>query len=421
MSYVVSRAQKVPRTSTDFNLQCYHIHGDQMKICDQICGSGKTSAAIKMMRDTPNNHYLFITPFLDEVDRICSACGFEQPDGNGKQYSLHKLLADRRNIASTHALFLRANLETIDLIRSGHYVLVLDEVADVVQVFPCQKQDIQDMINLGYVSIAQDNRLVWCYPDYDKNGAYNVYRSYIENGHAMWFGDDRLFLWFLSEDLFKAFDECYVLTYMFHAQIQRVYFDLFDISYEYIGTKRLNDGSFEFCDKSSGMQIEGLYAPHIHILENDKMNAIGERTTALCKTWFRRNSNDQLRRNIYNVYRNIWGCKSDEFLWTTFKDYQDDISGKGFKSAFLQSRSRATNKYAGCKYLAYGLNVYVPVGIKQFLNQKNVHIDDDDYALSELLQWLFRSAVRNQQDVFLYLPSRRMRNLLQEWIDKYGT
>jgi hypothetical protein len=31
------------------------------------------------------------------------------------------------------------------------------------------------------------------------------------------------------------------------------------------------------------------------------------------------------------------------------------------------------------------------------------------------LQWIFRSAIREQKDVKLYLPSKRMRKLLHEW------
>ena len=37
------------------------------------------------------------------------------------------------------------------------------------------------------------------------------------------------------------------------------------------------------------------------------------------------------------------------------------------------------------------------------------------YALSELLQWIFRSAIREQKDLKLYLPSKRMHKLLHEW------
>jgi len=36
-------------------------------------------------------------------------------------------------------------------------------------------------------------------------------------------------------------------------------------------------------------------------------------------------------------------------------------------------------------------------------------LDEELYALSELVQWMFRSAIREKKDVHLYLPSYRMR------------
>jgi hypothetical protein len=34
-----------------------------------------------------------------------------------------------------------------------------------------------------------------------------------------------------------------------------------------------------------------------------------------------------------------------------------------------------------------------------------------------MLQWIFRSAVRDEKEIWLYIPSKRMRDLLVEWMD----
>ncbi|HEY2491336.1 MAG TPA: hypothetical protein VGI33_00130 [Paenibacillus sp.] len=47
----------------------------------------------------------------------------------------------------------------------------------------------------------------------------------------------------------------------------------------------------------------------------------------------------------------------------------------------------------------------------------NVTVNEEMLALSDLLQWLFRSAIRDGQPVKIYVPSRRMRILLQRWLD----
>jgi hypothetical protein len=43
-------------------------------------------------------------------------------------------------------------------------------------------------------------------------------------------------------------------------------------------------------------------------------------------------------------------------------------------------------------------------------------INQDMYALSVLIQWLFRSAVRKGEEVWIYIPSKRMRSLLERWL-----
>ena len=43
--------------------------------------------------------------------------------------------------------------------------------------------------------------------------------------------------------------------------------------------------------------------------------------------------------------------------------------------------------------------------------------NEDIWALSELIQWLFRSAIREEKEVNLYMPSSRMRSLLKDWLD----
>lgn len=65
---------------------------------------------------------------------------------------------------------------------------------------------------------------------------------------------------------------------------------------------------------------------------------------------------------------------------------------------------------------------YVPrqkrLNLFKLLQKKDVNIDEETWALSELIQWLFRSAIREENEINLYIPSKRMRNLLQEWLRK---
>ena len=99
-----------------------------VKVCDTIMGAGKTESAITLMNQDKESRYVFITPYLDEVERIKRSCvgrNFKDPQskGRGKLDDLHRLLSMRDNIASTHALFESYNSETISLISSGSSLL----------------------------------------------------------------------------------------------------------------------------------------------------------------------------------------------------------------------------------------------------------------------------------------------------------
>ena len=82
----------------------------KIKIVDARMGAGKTSWSIQRMNEDKENNYIYITPFLSEVQRVKESCKerkFYEPVnfGTGKLDSLHKLLLENKNIASTHALF----------------------------------------------------------------------------------------------------------------------------------------------------------------------------------------------------------------------------------------------------------------------------------------------------------------------------
>ena len=48
---------------------------------------------------------------------------------------------------------------------------------------------------------------------------------------------------------------------------------------------------------------------------------------------------------------------------------------------------------------------------------RKFHVDVEVYAISEMVHFLWRSALRNNEDISLYIPSRRMRILLQKWLN----
>lgn len=180
-------------------------------------------------------------------------------------------------------------------------------------------------------------------------------------------------------------------------------------------TKNINayDFSFDRISKNQDLITNKQLISKIHlmhILDNEKLNDIGKNKYALSRKWFYDNNNQkdliQLSKNITNYFRNICKAKSSECLWTTYDETVSLIKGKGFRKGFISLNETNTSTSI---YLAFICNLFYPSCEKQ-------SISEDSYALSEMLQFIWRSAIRDGKEIWVYIPSIRMRNLLKQWI-----
>jgi hypothetical protein len=211
---------------------------------------------------------------------------------------------------------------------------------------------------------------------------------------------------------------------MFDAQIQKYYYDLNNVSFQYLGVEN-QDGYYTFSENPTVPKYVRELKNKIHILEDYKLNMIGDNRSALSSSWFDREKNNRnkpmlkmLQNNIYNAFENKFKTPSDKNMWTTFKEFQSLLSGKGYTKGFVSCNARATNEYRHKKSLAYCLNVYFNPYIKNFFLDKGVDVKEDKYALSELIQWIWRSAIRDNEEIQIYIPSSRMRELLKLFLDE---
>lgn len=398
-----------------------------VRVCDMIMGAGKTSAAITQMLEDEDSHYIYITPYLDEVARVKTACSdrdfYEPTDDNGRKIDdLHRLLEAKRNIVSTHALFKAYTEETMQLIRDGGYKLIMDEVADVVQKIDVHKDDINMMLGQGLIQVDELGCVQWVDDVYDGRFSGD-FKGMCMTGHVFLYGE-YLMLWTFPVGVFAAFREVTVLTYLFDAQIQKYYFDLHGIATKKIGTVKVN-GVYRFTDTVRVPDYVATLREKVHVLDNKKMNSIGEGQFDLSVAWYERSSAtrgkpkiEQLRKNVYNFYRNISKTPSARNLWTTYKNYEDALSGKGYSKGFLAFNARATNEYRDRTHLAYCVNAFYNPFMKSYFQSNDIAVEEDKWALSEMIQWVWRSAIRDGRDIWLYIPSVRMRTLLLDWLDE---
>ena len=393
-------------------------------------GSGKTSAAIDILRGSTSPPsflaihppYIFVTQFLTEVQRIKDSCpGFREPInvGDGKLVGMKALVGAGSNIASTHALFYRYDAELLDAIRAAHYTLILDEVVDVIRMLDLTQDDIRFLFAAGLITADSGRRVRWEKPDY--SGRWADVRSDIETS-CVTYEDGKLLVWTLPVELFEAFENVVLLTYMFDAQYQHYYFMHNHVRYTRIGVDEA-DGAYFYTDTPPASN-QKIALPEIEFVDTPSLLAIGDSRTALSSTWFRKAESvqiEEVRNNIYNVYRNKWNTNGADFMWATYLHARDALSGRGFKQSFLAYNARAMNNWSDRHHLAYAVNLFPMPDEANYFANRGFKIDEDAMALSTMVQWLWRSALRRGEKIWLYLPSRRMRHLIMSYLTAITT
>ena len=391
-------------------------------IVDAMMGMGKSSYAIQMMQENTDTNYVYITPYLTEVTRIKTECPnrhFCEPinKGEGKLDSLHTLLQQGKNIASTHALFKMTTDETITLLKSKDYVLILDEVLDVVEQSHLKKNDIDVLLQMQMIRIADDKRVIWNEDKIDFDTKYNDLKEMCIQGNV-YYVNGCMLMWTLPVEIFTAFSDVYVLTYLFKGQVQKAYYDLYNVKYTYHSVRKNDEGKYELCPYIEKYDMSEIRSK-INILQDEKLNVIGDKESALSKSWYiksDRNVVKQLKDNTSNFFKHKVDGKSKDNLWTTFKEYKGSLQGKGYTKGFIALNTRASNDYADKSNVAYLANRYVNPMITGFFYMHNVELDEDAFALNEMLQLIWRSRIRKGENINVYIPSRRMRELFEEWL-----
>ena len=143
-------------------------------------------------------------------------------------------------------------------------------------------------------------------------------------------------------------------------------------------------------------------------------------------------SNSNYCRTVVNALKNLRGRQlkdvpAENILITCAKDGWHkkgnvDVAGPFASGSKLFQRAnwvpkitRGTNNYAHCSPLIYLYDQYMnPLVIRWLEEDKGAF--EDEYALTELIQWVWRSRVWRGQPITLYLPNPRMRQLMEEWL-----
>lgn len=431
-----------------------------IKVIDAICGAGKTSYAIQMLNDnskagfgingelfTSTKKYIYVTPFLSEVERVINNTKAEFSEPNNKRSSKYehvkKLIEDGKSIVMTHELFSRLDEDTLTDIECEGYILIMDEVANVLNQIKISTGDLGYLIKSGAIEIDNFGQVNWIDDNYETS-EINRFRDikvlaerenlFIENNTALF--------WTMNVKSFLCFDEVYILTYLFDGQIQKYYYDMHEIDYSKYSVQKIDD-RYELCEYNSLLEPRGKIEELLNVYVDYK-SASGKRSRLnsnfdsrknvntkyqLSGTWLNNASDkdiEQLRKNLVSYFRTQAPTLNDKIFWTTLKSTAPRIKNvkckfhnkdDRTKDNYLPLNVRATNDYADCTSMAYVYNRFMNPIEKNFFYNRGITVDEDQLAMSDLIQFLFRGCIRKNEPMNCYIPSERMRNILTQWLD----
>lgn len=384
-------------------------------------GSGKTSWAIQYMDTNIDENILYVTPFLNETERIKSnvknkTIRLPKNLGEGKSANLVDLFAGQGDIATTHELFKRITKECLDTISAGEYTLILDETLEAIQPYiPHSEDDITFLRERDTIVVNEDGSLQW--NDKDFTTSYDEVKI-LAKSKCLFYVDDHILMWRFPPEIFEAFKKIYIMTYLFDGTILKYYFDLYDIKYDITSITKTGE-IYELCPYKKS--DNSIFKNKIDIYQGRMNNNVSDTRTAFSSSWYGSSYNKGkivlVKRNLLNYFTNIAPTASEFRMWTTFKKAKEKLKGQGFAKRFVPYNQRATNEYQHKTTLAYCANLYLNPAIIHFFDKFDVKVDQDKYALSEMLQWIWRSNIRCGGNINLFIQSNRMRKLLIDWLN----
>lgn len=425
-------------------------------LVDEVMSSGKSHWMLNKMKEWNESNkfkqFVYLSPLLSEVGGVkCNQTNkylsgriqkqlpdmkFKYPipvKGSKRSHSL-ELLHQGENISATHNLFLNLDKSCSDLIKEYDNVLVIDECLDAYQQFRgISKKSLALLIEQGIFSVDQDSlKLIYhrekdLFPD--DGWEFGELIKLSEAGYIFYVNGE-LLVWEYPVSILSAFNEVWVLTYLFEGSFMSAWCKINNI--EVVRVKPELHRSTEEVKAYIKDCIEVVVTPSLKNIENYSYS----------QTWW---GNSAVESVVDKVRKSITSCvtitkaKTENILitcpkanWSNDKtDYDTDfvseqgkikkrplIKGKGFSRAdWLYSDARATNDYSHKSVLVYLIGKNPNTVLWNFCHSKGVDLDKELYAIASMVQWIFRGSVRKKEKMYLIMPSKEMRDLYFRWLE----
>jgi len=216
--------------------------------------------------------------------------------------------------------------------------------------------------------------------------------------------------WGLQPQLFESFADAYIPHSMIHASQLANYMNAIGVRYN--------------CDSMGPFSHEDI-SSLLNIVHDTRYNQKGDDTKAYTSRWYakQKENAENVFKDMLNVllHAGAGGERREDIAYVMPEEVLDGIDETKIRSVFRGRGFRPAQQYSGnnCStacVLCYCANPYLPSAAINYLHKNGAELTQDTYALYHLLRWIGRSAIRDCKPITLYIPSRRMRTLLEDWL-----
>ena len=417
----------------------------KIEVLDSIMGSGKSTEIFKWIDDNPNDKYIYVSPNLTEVDvdgRIHEKVNnvkFYSPVIDycaTKAESMNDLLFQGKSIACTHKLYLTMDRDSMSLIEKEGYTVIFDEEINVMTSFTGYSfEDIVWLMQEGFIDRSEeDGSVQWLKEDElldSRDHQYAYLKSLCDKKSLYITRFDRnsekaksvMMVSQVPVRLLECAKRVIAITYMFKGSVLDCFLRLKGFE------------TIPFKEVSVVNRKPSYYKDLITLIPPDKKTS----KLPMTSTWWDKKATTQDVKDIQNyILRNArkYAGVPEKLSYTLPKNrVKDLVKGKnaktpvnpiGFvyekdgedkKPTWLAPMIRATNNYREKTVMIHCYNRYPLHPISCYLQDYKQPLDKDVFALSEMLQWIFRGCVREDKPMVVCCASSRMYELLQSWLN----
>lgn len=406
-----------------------------IEIVDAPMGVGKTEGIIHWMLSNPNNKYLYVSPMLTEVEEripvACAALDFTFPNTNEhrtKSEHLLSLIKQGQNIAFSHSLFTDLTREHLLHIKRQQYTLIIDEEVSLIEPYSGRysRGDITSLENAGHIKVEEDNlgRVVWLWDNMEDNTQYSQLRKLCNVDMLYCSKRSRdIMVVQLPVALVESSSRTIILSYLFKGSVMESFLKLKGIDVvPFTEITLMKDPNsireqarklITFCSLPSIAPIKKWNMSSSWYSINatpEQLKKIGLSVRNICRKEGRENIILTMPKDSTKRYENN---NKPNIRYALHKDIPSD-------EVFLYCGARATNLYDTKSVAIHAYNRYINTVVKAYLQDYGTELDcipdDNQFALSEMIQWLWRTRIRKDLPISVYVLSNRMENLLKDWL-----